>query len=303
MKQFVVIALLSVSILACTNTKPKDGKFHIVTTTSMITDLVENIGGDKVVVQGLMGAGVDPHLYKASEGDVSKLSNANMILYSGLHLEGKLVEVFEKMKRQNINTVAVSDALDKKDLIGSTLFESNYDPHIWFDVKNWEQITAFVSEQLSAALPEYKAVFKANADAYLQKLKTLKEELEAEIATLPEDKRRLVTAHDAFNYFGKAYKFDVVGLQGLSTATEAGVQDVQKTAAYIIDHNIKAVFIESSVPKRTVEALQAAVNSKNHKVVIGGTLFSDALGNSGTPEGTYIGMFKFNVHTIVSALK
>ena len=303
MKHLMLIAILSLSIFGCQDNKPKDDKFHIVTTTSMVTDLVKNIGGDKVVVVGLMGAGVDPHLYKASEGDVSKLSSADMILYSGLHLEGKLVEVFEKMKRQKINTIAVSDALDKKDLIGSTLFESNYDPHIWFDVSNWEKITVFVANQLSAALPEHKAEFKANADAYLLKLKTLKEEITAEIETLPEDKRRLVTAHDAFNYFGKAYKFDVVGLQGLSTATEAGVQDVQKTAAYIIDHKIKAVFIESSVPKRTVEALKAAVNSKNHDVVIGGTLFSDALGNPDTPEGTYIGMFKFNVHTIVSALK
>lgn len=269
----------------------------------MITDLVENIGGDKVEVQGLMGAGVDPHLYKASEGDVSKLANANMILYGGLHLEGKLVEVFEKMQRQNINTVAVADALDKKDLIGSTLFASNYDPYIWFDVNNWEKITLFVAEKLSIALPEHKAIFKANADAYLLKLKVLKQEIENEIATLPVEKRRLVTAHDAFSYFGRAYQFDVVGLQGLSTATEAGVQDVQKTAAYIINHKVKAVFIESSVPKRTVEALQSAVNSKNHNIVIGGTLFSDALGNPGTPEGTYIGMFKFNVHTIVSSLK
>ena len=303
MKNWILIAIISATLFSCNDNKPKDNRFHIVTTTSMVTDLVKNIGGDKVDVQGLMGAGVDPHLYKASEGDVSKLSNANMILYSGLHLEGKLVEVFEKMKRQNINTVAVSDALDKKDLIGSALFESNYDPHIWFDVTNWEKITVFVANKLSEALPEHKAEFQANADTYLLKLKTLREELDAEIATLPEDKRRLVTAHDAFNYFGKAYKFDVVGLQGLSTATEAGVQDVQKTAAYIIDHKIKAVFIESSVPKRTVEALQAAVNSKNHNVVIGGTLFSDALGNPGTPEGTYIGMFKYNVHTIVSSLK
>lgn len=303
MKQFILLVLFSVSLLGCKDTRPKDGKFHIVTTTSMITDLVQNIGGEKVAVQGLMGAGVDPHLYKASEGDVSKLSNANMIIYSGLHLEGKLVEVFEKMKRQKIKTIAVSDALDKKELIGSTLFASNYDPHIWFDVKNWEKITIYVEKQLSEALPEHKEYFKANAAIYLEKLKVLKQEIEAEIATLPEDKRRLVTAHDAFNYFGKAYKFDVVGLQGLSTATEAGVQDVQKTATYIIDHKVKAVFIESSVPRRTVEALQAAVNSKNHEVVIGGTLFSDALGNPGTPEGTYIGMFKFNVHTIVNALK
>ncbi len=303
MKQFALFVMIIVFVLGCSDGKSKKTKFQIVTTTSMITDLVKNIGGDLVGVQGLMGAGVDPHLYKASEGDVSKLVNADMILYSGLHLEGKLVEVFEKMKRQNINTIAVADALDKKDLISSTLFASNYDPHIWFDVENWEKITLYVSEQLSTALPQHKEAFKVNTEAYMQKLKILEAEIKAEIATLPKDKRRLVTAHDAFSYFGKAYDFDVVGLQGLSTATEAGVQDVQKTAAYIIDNKIKAVFIESSVPKRTVEALQAAVNSKNHNVIIGGTLFSDALGNPITPEGTYIGMFKYNVHTIVSALK
>lgn len=304
MKQFILGVLFFFSVVACTkNNGQENGQFQVVTTTSMITDLVQNIGGDKVAVQGLMGAGVDPHLYKASEGDVSKLSNADMIFYSGLHLEGKLVEVFEKMKRQNINTVAVSDALDKNDLIGSTLFASNYDPHIWFDVKNWQKITLFVADQLAKAQPQHKAEFEANAAAYLKKLETLENDIRAEIGTLPEDKRRLVTAHDAFNYFGKAYGFDVVGLQGLSTATEAGVQDVQKTAGYIIDHKVKAVFIESSVPRRTVEALQAAVNSKDHQVAIGGTLFSDALGNPGTPEGTYIGMFKFNVHTIVTSLK
>ena len=303
MKKIVLVLLIVTTLVSCKDDKPKNGKFSIVTTTSMITDLVKNIGGDKVNVEGLMGAGVDPHLYKASEGDVSKFSNADMIIYNGLHLEGKLVEVFENMQRQNINTVAISDALNKKDLISSTHFASNYDPHIWFNVTNWEQITSYVASELSKAMPEHAAVFKANADNYLQKLKTLKEELNAEIATLPENQRRLVTAHDAFSYFGKEFKFDVVGLQGLSTATEAGVQDVQKTAAYIIEHKVKAVFIESSVPKRTVEALKAAVNSKNHDLVIGGTLFSDALGNPETPEGTYIGMFKFNVHTIVTSLK
>lgn len=303
MKQIIQVVLIFILFFSCKDAKPKDNKLHIVTTTSMITDLVQNIGGDKVAVKGLMGAGVDPHLYKASEGDVSKLADADMIIYSGLHLEGKLVEVFEKMQRQKINTVAASDALDKKDLIGSTHFASNYDPHIWFDVENWEKITTYLAGQLSAADPENKAYFQANAAQYLLQLKVLKEELHAEIATLPTDQRRLVTAHDAFNYFGRAFQFDVVGLQGLSTATEAGVQDVQKTASYIIDHKVKSVFIESSVPRRTVEALQAAVNSKNHKVTIGGTLFSDALGNPGTPEGTYIGMFKYNVHTIVNSLK
>ena len=303
MRRIGGIALLCLVMLSCNNQKKDRTTFNVVTTTSMITDLVKNIGGDQIVVNGLMGAGVDPHLYKASEGDVLKLSNADLIVYNGLHLEGKLVDIFDNMKRQKINTIAISDALDKKDLIGSTLFASNYDPHIWFDVANWQKITIYVADELSKALPVHKELFQANAEKYLEKLKVLSQEIQAEIATLPIDKRRLVTAHDAFSYFGKAYQFDVVGLQGLSTATEAGVQDVQKTANYIIDHRVKAVFIESSVPRRTVEALQAAVNSKNHQIVIGGTLFSDALGNPNSPEGTYIGMFKFNVTTIVNALK
>ncbi len=303
MKQFILTLMMSILLTGCTDAKKDDGTFRIVTTTSMITDLVKNVGGDKVSVTGLMGAGVDPHLYKASEGDVSKLSQADMILYNGLHLEGKLVEVFENMQRQKINTIAISDALDKKDLIGSTLFASNYDPHIWFAIENWEKATQFVADELSKALPEHREEFQANAKGYLGALKTLKTELTEEINTLPEEQRRLVTAHDAFNYFGRSFGFDVVGLQGISTATEAGVQDVQKTASYIIDHKVKAIFIESSVPKRTVEALQAAVNSKNHQVAIGGTLFSAAFGNPGTPEGTYIGMFRYNVKTIVNALK
>lgn len=303
MKQFILTLMMSILLTGCTDAKKDDGTFRIVTTTSMITDLVKNVGGDKVSVTGLMGAGVDPHLYKASEGDVSKLSQADMILYNGLHLEGKLVEVFENMQRQRINTIAISDALDKKDLIGSTLFASNYDPHIWFAVENWEKATQFVADELSKALPEHREEFQANAKRYLGALKALKTELTEEINTLPEEQRRLVTAHDAFNYFGRSFGFDVVGLQGISTATEAGVQDVQKTASYIIEHKVKAIFIESSVPKRTVEALQAAVNSKSHQVAIGGTLFSDALGNPGTPEGTYIGMFRYNVKTMVNSLK
>ncbi|PWH86626.1 metal ABC transporter solute-binding protein, Zn/Mn family [Brumimicrobium oceani] len=309
MKIISILVLLTLLLVSCNNNTDeglpvKENKvFSIVTTTTMITDLVKNIGGDSVVVHGLMGAGVDPHLYKASEGDVNKLSNADMILYNGLHLEGKLVDVFERMEKQNINAIAVTDALSSKFLIGSELFESNYDPHIWFNIRYWELITLFVEKQLSDALPASSDYFKENAQAYLRQLKILQQEVADQIATLPEDKRRLVTAHDAFNYFGKAFGFDVVGLQGLSTATEAGVQDVQETAAYIIEHKVKAIFIESSVPRRTVEALQASVNSKDHDVVIGGTLYSDALGNPDTEEGTYIGMFRYNVKTIVDALK
>ncbi len=207
------------------------------------------------------------------------------------------------MGSQNINTIAVSDALDPKTLIGSEYFASNYDPHIWFDVKNWELITQFVVDKLSEANPEHQAEFEKNGAEYLEKLKSLNEDIKTVISKLPEDKRILVTAHDAFNYFGQAYGFEVVGLQGLSTATEAGVQDVQNLATFIIDKQVKAIFVESSVPKRTIEALQASVKSKGFDVKIGGTLYSDALGNAGTEEGTYIGMFRYNVNTIVNALK
>jgi len=297
----LLILFLAITILSCKKEKQANGKLNIVTTTTMITDLVKNVGGEHINLQGLMGSGVDPHLYKASEGDVTKLSDADIIFYNGLHLEGKLVEVFEKMK--NIKTIAVADALDKNTFIGSEYFASNYDPHIWFNLDYWKLATQFVVKTLSEAIPNQKTTFEANGKTYIEKLNTLQTKLKTTISILPKEQRILVTAHDAFNYFGKAFDFEVVGLQGLSTATEAGVQDVQKLAAFIIENNVKSIFVESSVPKRTIEALQAAVKSKNHEVTIGGTLYSDALGNADSKEGTYIGMFEHNVNTIVNALK
>jgi len=297
----LLILFLAITILSCKKEKQANGKLNIVTTTTMITDLVKNVGGEHINLQGLMGSGVDPHLYKASEGDVTKLSDADIIFYNGLHLEGKLVEVFEKMK--NIKTIAVADALDKNTLIGSEYFASNYDPHIWFNLDYWKLATQFVVKTLSEDIPNQKTTFEANGKTYIEKLNTLQTKLKTTISILPKEQRILVTAHDAFNYFGKAFDFEVVGLQGLSTATEAGVQDVQKLAAFIIENNVKSIFVESSVPKRTIEALQAAVKSKNHEVTIGGTLYSDALGNADSKEGTYIGMFEHNVNTIVNALK
>ena len=299
-----IIVVIVVTFFGCKKVvKNPDGKLNVVTTTTMITDLVKHIGGDKIQVQGLMGSGVDPHLYKASEGDVSKLFNADVVFYNGLHLEGKLEEVFEKMHHQQIKTIAIGEVLDKSTLLSSANFASSFDPHIWFDINNWKQCVDYVTEQLIVIDPENKTIYETNKAAYIAALTELQTEVKTVISGLPKEKRTLVTAHDAFNYFGKAYDFEVVGLQGLSTATEAGVQDVQKIAKYIIAHKVKAIFVESSVPKRTIEALQAAVKSKGHEVVIGGTLYSDALGNIGTEEGTYTGMFRYNVHTIVDALK
>lgn len=301
MKKLVLLFAV-ITMVSCNNKTENNGKLKVVTTTSMLTDLVQNIGRDLIETQGLMGAGVDPHLYKASEGDVSKLAGADIIFYNGLHLEGKLVEVFEKMGNSK-KTVALGEFLPTEELIGSEYFASNYDPHVWFNIGYFKQFAQTVTAQLSEADPKHAADFKANEKEFLAKLEALEVSVKEKIATLPEEKRILVTAHDAFNYFGKAYGFNVVGLQGLSTATEAGVQDVQRLSQFIIDNKVKAIFVESSVPRRTIEALQAAVLSKNHEVVIGGSLYSDALGNAGTVEGTYVGMFTYNVNTIVDALK
>ena len=298
------MVLVALSIIGCgSNEEAKNGKLNVVTTTSMITDLVKNVGGDMINTQGLMGAGVDPHLYKASAGDVTKLATADIIFYNGLHLEGKLVEVFEKMGSAVKSQVALGEHLDKGTLIGSDYFASNYDPHVWFNIQYFQKFVSAVVDELSAKDPKNSEQYKANGTAYIEKLEALEMEIKEVIETLPKEKRILVTAHDAFNYFGKSYGFEVVGLQGLSTATEAGVQDVQRLSQFIIDKQVKAIFIESSVPRRTIEALEAAVQAKGHNVTIGGSLYSDALGNEGTVEGTYIGMFTYNVNTIVNALK
>ena len=201
------------------------------------------------------------------------------------------------------NTVSLGDKLNKEELIPSEYFASNYDPHVWFNIQFFKQFAQIVTDELSKADPENAGSYSENNKEYQKKLEALESEIISIIATLPEEKRILVTAHDAFNYFGKAYGFNVVGLQGISTATEAGVKDVQNLSEFIIQNNIKAIFVESSVPRRTIEALQESVLSKNHNVEIGGSLYSDALGNPGTEEGTYIGMFKYNVNTIVNALK
>ncbi len=303
MKKNILILCIALTIISCKSKKQDNGKLNIITTTSMITDLVTNIGGEHINIQGLMGSGVDPHLYKASEGDVSKLVNADIIFYNGLHLEGKLVEVFEKMGSKTKTPIALAEEIDKTTLIGSDYFASNYDPHVWFNIAYFKLFAKKVTKVLSEKDPTNAANYAENEKGYLEKLTALESKVKTIIETLPIEKRILVTAHDAFNYFGKNYGFEVVGLQGLSTATEAGVQDVQNISKFIIDKKVKAIFVESSVPKRTIEALQAAVNSKNHDVTIGGTLYSDALGNAGTVEGTYIGMFEYNVNTIVNALK
>lgn len=305
MKNFKIIVLvLLMSIFSCKKkTAPVNEKLKVVTTTTMITDMIKHIGGDKIELQGLMGSGVDPHLYKASEGDVSKLTEADVIIYNGLHLEGKLEDIFKKMKASNKEVIAVAEAIDEMQLIRSENFASSYDPHIWFHIDFWVACTRFTATELAKIDKKNAEFYSDNAEIYINQLKALKIENELMVSSLPVEKRVLVTAHDAFNYFGKLYNFEVVGLQGLSTATEAGVKDVQNLANLIIEKDVKAIFVETSVPKRTIEALQAAVKAKDHEVVIGGELFSDALGTPNTAEASYVGMYKHNISTIINALK
>jgi len=276
-------------------------KIQVVTTTSMITDLVKVIGGERVEVKGLMGPGVDPHLYKASAGDVSRLQGADVIFYNGLHLEAAMSEVLEQMHGRT-KTAAVTDGIDKATLLAPPEFAGAYDPHIWFDATMWMKAAEQVRDALAELDPNSASLYKSNGEKYLEELSNLHNYVKTEAEKIPQEQRVIVTAHDAFNYFGRAYGFEVRGLQGISTATEAGAADVQNLAQFIAERKIPAIFVESSVPRRSIEALQAAVKSKGHNVSIGGQLFSDALGDPGTPEGTYAGMIRYNIDTIVKAL-
>lgn len=312
MKRFAFTALLALSatLAACgaapaaqTAANIADRKVNVTTTVGMIADIARNVGGDRVAVTALMGPGVDPHLYKPSTGDVTKLERADIIFYGGLDLEGRMEELFEKMAASGKPTFAVADEIDPARLRKPIEFEGKFDPHIWFDVTLWQEATTKVAKELTALDPGSQAVYERNRDAYLQQLDELHAYVQDQIATIPAEARVLITAHDAFGYFGQQYGLDVRGLQGTSTATEASARDVQDLAALIAERKIKAIFVESSVPPATIEAVQKAVQARGWDVQIGGELFSDAMGADGTPEGTYIGMVRHNVDAIVNALR
>ena len=274
---------------------------RVVTTTGMITDLVTNVGGERVDVTGLMGPGVDPHLYKASERDVILLAEADAIFYNGLHLEAKMSDVFEKI-RGRIVTVAVTEHIDRSRLLAPPEFEGAYDPHLWFDVSLWMKAAERVRDALADLDPGRARLYRRNAEVYLDKLDGLHSYVAAQARRVPERKRVLITAHDAFNYFARAYDFEVKALQGISTATEAGTGDVRALADFIVQRRIPAVFVETSVPTKLLEAVQQAVRARGFDVSIGAPLFSDAMGDPGTPEGTYVGMVRHNIDAIVSGL-
>jgi len=278
-----------------------DGVLQIVATTSMITDITKVVGGDHVQVTGLMGAGIDPHLYVASEGDMALLQEAEVIFYNGLLLEAQMAEILEQLGERK-TVVAVTKDIDQAQLLPWAQYADEFDPHVWFDVTLWMKAVETVRDTLIASDADHADSYRANAESYLAELATLDTYVKEQAARLPPEQRILVTAHDAFHYFGRAYGFDVRGLQGISTASEAGTADVKTLADFIAKKKVKALFIETSVPVRNIEALQAAVQARGFEVTIGGQLFSDAMGDPGTPEGSYVGMVRHNIDTIVGAL-
>ena len=305
MKNRYMFLLTILAVAACGHRQPEvavHSRLQVVATTSLVADLVRNVAGPHADVVSLMGAGVDPHLYRAKAGDVDRLSRADVVFYSGLHLEAKLAEVLERLGERR-RTVAVTDAIDRSRLLAPPEFAGAFDPHVWFDVALWAETLGPVRAALADADPSHAADYTTNERAYRSRLAALHEWVARWAGEVPAPQRALVTAHDAFNYFGRAYGFEVRGLQGISTATEAGTADVQALAAFVAERRIPALFVESSVPRRSIEAVQAAVRARSFAAAIGGQLFSDALGDPGTPAGTYEGMVRHNVDTIVDALR
>lgn len=275
---------------------------YIITTTSIIADIASKIAGDRAIVEGLMGPGVDPHLYKASHGDIARLDAADLVLYNGLHLEGKMVAALKQMATQK-PTVAVTELIPTDSLLSPANYTAQHDPHVWFDIYLWSSAAESISRALGRIDTAGAAHYQANLKQYQDSLTAFSEWAKQRLAEVPKENRVMITAHDAFSYFGRAYGIEVHGLQGISTVSEYGLNDVTSMVDLLIERKIKAVFVESSVSPRSIEAVVDGCQARGHEVRIGGELFSDALGEPGTAVGTYIGMFRHNINTIVEALK
>ncbi len=300
----VLASVLALAALTCGCGETADarpGAVRVVATTGMVADLARVIGGQQVEVTALMGPGVDPHLYKASALDLDRLRGAHLVLYSGLGLEGRMGDLLAKLARRR-PVVAVAEALDPARLLEPPELEGHFDPHLWFDVGLWAETTTVVAEALAEVAPAHAALFRSRAAAYRTELKALHEEVKRELATIPAGRRVLLTSHDAFRYFGRAYDLEVHGLQGISTVDDPGVKDIREMAELIATRRIRAVFVESSVSPKAIRAVHEWVRRRGHELKIGGTLFSDAMGDT-PPADTYVGMVRANARTIVEALR
>jgi manganese/zinc/iron transport system substrate-binding protein len=284
-------------------TVPASRTVAVTATTNFIADTVREIGGDRVEVTGLMGAGVDPHLYKASAGDVQDLRDADVIFYGGLHLEGKMGDLLEKLAERQTTQAVTADIPEAKLLEPPAGLAADHDPHVWFDVTNWKIVAATIAATLSEKDPAHAAGYRERLAAYERQLDATDRYVKQRIAAIPARRRVLITSHDAFQYFGKRYGIDVAGIQGISTAAEATTADVQRVAQLIADRGVKAVFIESSVPRQTIDAVLAAARKKGAEATVGGELYTDAAGDEGTVEGTYLGMVRANADKIAEGLR
>lgn len=305
MKKYMKLPALSTIALVALSFQPAHAAqppLNVVATIGMASDVVREVGGECVEVTTLMGPGTDPHLYRASAGDVAALSAADLIVYGGLHLEGKMVDVLARLGERQ-PTLAIMEQIDRQHLLADDDEDLEYDPHLWMDVSLWAKTVDIAASALLELRPECAGIIEANRTRYAGELAALHDWAKATLATVPRQQRILVTAHDAFYYFAPAYDFDASeAVQGISTETEASVADIREVADFVTARQVPAIFPETTISPRNIEAVQAAVHDRGWDVAIGGELFSDAMGDEGSPEGTYIGMIRSNVLTIVEAL-
>ncbi len=302
LRNSILLGVLAFLFSCGENGKQHSSKIYIVTTTGMIADAVKNIADTLLEVEALMGPGVDPHLYKAKQSDTKKLLEADVVFYNGVHLEGKMAESLESLAKTKA-VYAVADGIPESKLISTSQFSGTHDPHIWFDVNLWMDVAKYISHQLQKKYPEHQEHFKKNTEEYLKKLEEFNVWVTEEIKKVPDSVRILVTAHDAFGYFGRAYGMKVEGLQGISTVSEPGLKDITALVEHISQLKVKSIFMESSVSARFINAVVEGCKEKGHDLKLGGTLYSDAMGAAGTEDGTYLGMIRHNVNTIVGGLK
>lgn len=304
-RRTLLAAIAAISLSGAMTAAPaapaRAAPLKIVATTSMIADALRQVGGSHVEVTALMGPGVDPHTYRQTRSDIAAMTRADAVFWHGLYLEAQLEEFFQTLGRHR-TVIALAEFLPKDQLLSHDLYEGRYDPHVWMDPRRWKILVSAARDELTKLVPEAEADIAANASRHLAEIDRLISYADGVLASVPKDSRLLVTAHDAFNYFGRAYEFEVLGIQGISTESEAGLKRVETLVGTIVERGIGAIFIESSVSDRNVKALVEGAAAKGHKVVIGGELFSDAMGKSGTYEGTYIGMIDHNVTAITRAL-
>jgi manganese/zinc/iron transport system substrate-binding protein len=290
------------AVLALTAAPAVSQTFTSLATTGMVGDAVKAVVGDAGKVEVLLGSGVDPHSYKPTRADIARLSNADIVFYNGLLLEGKMTDALVRVANAGRPVVPVTEALDEKFLLEPEGFDGQYDPHVWMDVTGWKKAVEAVRDSLVKYRPALADKFRANAARYLGELDTLDKYVRGILTSVPKQSRVLITAHDAFNYFGRAYDFEVLGIQGISTESEAGLKRIQELVDLLVSRKIGAVFVESTVSDRNVRALIEGARAKGHTVKVGGELFSDAMGVSGTYEGTYVGMIDHNATIISKAL-